>query len=67
MDTISFYNNHIPARDANTPFSIWLKTYDNDIRNIFHMMTQELPEIIVNDKNYLKTATTIYNLSSKAV
>ena len=67
MDTISSYNGHIPRRDVSTPFSVWLKTYDNDIRNIFHMMTQELPEIIVNDNNYLKVATTIYNLSSKAI
>ena len=67
ITTISRHNNHIPMRDVNTSFSLWLKTHDYHVRSILDIIIQTLPEIRYNDANFIKVASAIYNQSSKVV
>lgn len=64
MDTISSYNNHIPHRDVDTSFKIWLNVNERHIRIIFEIFLVELPEIADTRVNYIKFARRIYKKSS---
>ena len=65
MDTISDFNNHIPHRDTETPFKIWINANDRYLRYIFEIFLSELEEIKDTEANYIKFARKIYKMSSR--
>jgi len=67
MDTISDFINHIPHRDAETPFKIWINVNDRHLRYIFEIFLSQLDEIKDTEQNYIKLARKIYENSSRVL
>ena len=67
MDTVSYYNNHIPHRYLDTPFKVWLSVNGRHLRYIFEIFLSELEEIKDTEENYIKFSRKIYNNSSRVL